>query len=183
MQGRWAPLARLVASIALTGGVALTASSAGAAAASPGGPALVAYLGAEQIPLGTVASYHCHDRDYPVIRCFLTAAERAAEEAAPGAGAGGSFGALASPASFLSPYVRWYRDANNAGPSFESYVYEADLASIGWDNQISSFTPLNGGHPLWWAGANRTGTKWDWGTAPMPTLGAANDQFSSADKG
>ena len=129
-----------------------------------------------------MASYHCHDRDYPVIRCFPTAAQRAAEEAAPGA-VSGSGAALASPASLLSPYVRWYRDANNAGPSFESYVYEADLASIGWDNQISSFTPLNGGHPLWWAGANRTGTKWDWGTAPMPTLGAANDQFSSADKG
>ncbi|MGC8633957.1 MAG: hypothetical protein ACP5VP_04730 [Candidatus Limnocylindrales bacterium] len=78
---------------------------------------------------------------------------------------------------------RWYRDANNSGPSFESYAYEADLASIGWEDQISSFTPLNGGHPLWWAGANRTGTKWDWGTAPMSTLGAANDQISSADKG
>lgn len=182
MQGRRGPLAWLVVSIALTGGVALTASSGGAAAASAGGPAPVAYLGAQQIPLGSVARYHCHDRDYPVIRCFLTAAQRAAEEAAPGAGSG-SNALPANPASFLSPYVRWYRDANNSGPSFESYVYEADLASIGWDNQISSFTPLNGGHPLWWAGANRTGTKWDWGTAPMSTLGAANDQFSSADKG
>lgn len=182
MQVRRGPLARLVASIALTGGVALTVSSAGAAAASPGGPALVAYLGAGQIPLGTVARYHCHDRDYPVIRCFLTAADRAAEEAAPDAVSGNDT-FLANPASLLSPYVRWYRDANDSGPSFEAYVYEADLASIGWDNQISSFQPLNGGHPLWWAGANRTGTQWDWGTAPMATLGAANDQISSADKG
>lgn len=182
MRGRRGPLARLVASIALTGGVALTVSSAGAAAASPGGPALVAYLGAGQIPLGTVARYHCHDRDYPLIRCFLTAADRAAEEAAPDAGSGSS-PVLARPASLLSPYVRWYRDANNSGPSFEAYVYEADLASIGWDNQISSFTPLNGGHPLWWAGANRMGTQWDWGTSPEATLGASNDQISSADKG
>ncbi len=182
MQGRWGPLARLVVSIALTGGVALTVSSGGAAAAPPGGPALVAYLGAQRIPLGTVASYHCHDRDYPVIRCFLTAAERTGEEAAPDAVSGRGT-VLASPASLMSPYVRWYRDANNSGASFEAYVYEADLASIGWDNQISSFTPLNGGHPLWWAGANRSGTKWDWGTAPMATLGAANDQISSADKG
>ena len=182
MRGRREPLARLVASIVLTGGVALAAPTTGVAAASPGGPALVAYLGAEQIPLGTVASYHCHDRDYPVIRCFLTAADRAAEEAAPDAVSGNDT-FLANLASLLSPYVRWYRDANYSGASFESYVYEADLASIGWDNQISSFTPLNGGHPLWWAGANRTGTKWDWGTAPMSTLGAANDQISSADKG
>ena len=182
MRGRWGPLGRLVASIVLTGGVALAASTPVAAAAPPGGPALVAYLGAQRIPLGTVASYHCHDRDYPVIRCFLTAAERTGEEAAP-VSVSGRGTVLASPASLMSPYVRWYRDANNSGASFESYVYEADLASIGWDNQISSFTPLNGGHPLWWAGANRSGTKWDWGTAPMSTLGAANDQFSSADKG
>ena len=74
MRGRWGPLGRLVASIVLTGGVALAASTPVAAAAPPGGPALVAYLGAQRIPLGTVASYHCHDRDYPVIRCFLTAA-------------------------------------------------------------------------------------------------------------
>lgn len=182
MIGRRGPLARLVASIALTGGLALTVSTAGAVAESPGGPALVAYLGAQRIPLGTVASYHCHDRDYPVIRCFLAAADRAAEEAAPGAGTG-SGAVLANPTSLTGPYVRWYRDANYSGASFDAYVYEADLASIGWDNQISSFTPLNGGHPLWWAGANRMGTKWDWGTVPMATLGAANDQISSADKG
>ena len=95
MRGRRGPLARLVASIVLTGGVALAAPTTGVAAASPGGPALVAYLGAEQIPLGTVARYHCHDRDYPVVRCFLTAADRAAEEAAPGARSGsGALGAV-----------------------------------------------------------------------------------------
>jgi hypothetical protein len=76
MIGRWRPLARLAASIALTGGVVLAASTPAAAAASPGGPGLVAYLGAQRIPLSSVASYHCHDRDYPVIRCFRTAAER-----------------------------------------------------------------------------------------------------------
>lgn len=110
MIGRRGLLARLVASIALTGGLALTVSTAGATAASPGGLALVAYLGAQRIPLGTVASYHCHDRDYPVIRCFLTAADRAAEEAASGAGSG-SGAVLANPATLMGPYVRWYRDA------------------------------------------------------------------------
>lgn len=141
------------------------------------------YLDGQRIDGREAADFYCHDRDYPVIRCFRTPADRAAEQdrsaRAPDASIVGSVG----PASLLSPYVRWYRDANLSGPSFEAYVYEPDLAAIGWDNRISSFRPLNGGHPLWWAGPNRSGTKWDWGTAAIATLGSANDQFSSTDKG
>ena len=152
-----------------------------AAPATPGVPAV--YLGGQRIDSREAANFYCHDRDYPVIRCFRTPADRAAEEnglaGAPEAAIVDSVGR----ASLLSPYVRWYRDANFSGPSFEAYVYEPDLAAIGWDNLISSFTPLNGGHPLWWTGPNRSGTKWDWGTASVATLGSANDQFSSTDKG
>ena len=152
-----------------------------AAPDAPGVPAV--YLDGQRIDGREAANFYCHDRDYPVIRCFRTDADRAAEEKAPvGASAGAIVGGV-GPASFLSPYVRWYRDASFSGPSFEAYVYEANLAAIGWDNMISSFTPLNGGHPLWWTGPNRSGNKWDWGTASVANLGAANDQFSSTDKG
>ncbi len=152
-----------------------------AAAAANGVPAV--YLSGQRIDAREAVNYSCHDREYPVIRCFRTAADRAAEESglagAPETAIVGSVG----PASLLSPYVRWYRDANFSGPSFDAYVYEPDLAAIGWDNQISSFVPLNGGHPQWWTGSNRSGTKWDWGTASMATLGSMNDQISSTDKG
>lgn len=135
---------------------------------------MVAYLGAKRIALSETADLHCHDRDYPVVRCFLTAEERASEELA----------AAAVPAGvdLLNPYVRWYRDANFTGPSYEAYYAVPDLASIGWDNMISSFSPLNGGHPLWWSGPHESGTKWDWGTAAIANLGSANDQFSSVAK-
>ncbi len=141
----------------------------------------VVYLGAQRIDPGAIVDLYCHDRDYPVIRCFLTAEQRATEEVQA---AGGIEAATLDPTAtaLLSPYVRWYRDTNFAGPSFEAYLAEPDLAAIGWDNKISSFTPLNGGHPAWWSGPNRTGTKWDWGTASVGVLGAANDQFSSVAK-
>ncbi len=152
-----------------------------AAPATNGVPAV--YLDGQRIDGRAAVNFACHDRDYPIIRCFRTPADRAAEENRV---AGASHVAIAgsvAPAALLGPYVRWYRDASFSGPSFEAYVYEPDLAVLGWDNQISSFTPLNGGHPLWWTGPNRSGTKWDWGTASAATLGAANDQFSSTDKG
>jgi hypothetical protein len=85
--------------------------------------------------------------------------------------------------ALTEPLVRCYCDSNSTGPSFEAYLYEPDLAATGWDNLISSFTPLNGGHTLWWTSPNRSGNRWDWGTASVATLGAANDQISSTDKG
>ena len=152
-----------------------------AAPATNGVPSV--YLDGQRIDGHGAGSFYCHDRDYPVIRCFRTDADRAADENAPATAPEAAIAGSAGPASLLSPYVRWYRDANFSGPSFDAYVYEANLAAIGWDNLISSFAPLNGGHPLWWTGPNRSGTKWDWGTASVATLGAANDQFSSTDKG
>ncbi len=171
---------RFVIAIAVLGLAALP-MTVSAAPPTNGVPAV--YLDGQRIDGREAANLFCHDRDYPVIRCFRTAADRAAEAKGLAGAPDGTVAGSIGPASLLSPYVRWYRDANFSGPSFEAYVYEPDLAAIGWDNQISSFMPLNGGHPLWWAGPNRTGTKWDWGTASAATLGAANDQFSSTDKG
>ncbi len=180
MHGYQGRRSRWVIGFAVLGLLALPMTVSAAPAAN-GGPAV--YLDGQRIAAGEAANFSCHDRDYPVIRCFRTAADRAAEEnglaGAPEAAIVGTVG----PASLLSPYVRWYRDANFSGPSFDAYVYEPDLAALGWDNLISSFMPLNGGHPLWWIGPNRTGNRWDWGTASVASLGAANDQFSSTDKG
>ncbi|MGC8633961.1 MAG: hypothetical protein ACP5VP_04750 [Candidatus Limnocylindrales bacterium] len=175
MTGRRGPLARLVASIALTGGLALSVSSAGAAAASPGGPALVAYLGAQRIPFSTAASYHCHDREYPVIRCFHSRAELEADEQ-------GAPTPTLAPQQLLSPFVRWFQDANYVGAFLDAYDPYPDLSVIGWEDQIGSFTPVNGSHPIWFQGANYTGVMWDWGTSPEATLGNADNRIVSVQK-
>ena len=135
-----------------------------------------ATLDGAPIPLGSVAQFACHDRDYPLIRCFRSAAARDADLAAAVPGV------AASSPQLLSAFVRWYRDAYYGGPSFEAYNSYPDLSVIGWSKQISSFMTLNGGHPVWWQGTNYTGTGWDWGFASEPTLGSANDQISSVEK-
>lgn len=169
---------RLITAWALLAVVAASAMPVAASANSANESGPVAFLGAERIALNRASEFHCHDRDYPVIRCFGTAAERTTE----GERFARRSDISSSGTSFLSPFVRWYRDASFGGPSFEAYLAEPDLAAVGWDNQISSFKSLNGGHPLWWTGANQSGTKWDWGTASVGSLGAGNDQFSSVGK-
>ncbi len=137
---------------------------------------LHATLDGAPLSLQSVAQFACHDRDYPLVRCFRSTAARDADLTAEAPGGPGS-----SP-QLLSAFVRWYRDAYYSGPSFEAYNSYPDLSVIGWNKQISSFVTLNGGHPVWWQGSYYTGTGWDWGFASEPTLGSANDQISSVQK-
>ncbi len=166
----------------LIGTVVGTAVPVVAAARTDPESIVVVLLGATVIEPRTAVDYACHDRDYPVIRCFRSPAERAEEQARVASMVAPSDGSPAEALGLLSPYVRWYRDAYYSGPSFEAYDPYRDLGLIGWDNQISSFAPLNGGHPVWWNGPGFTGTKWDWGTAPVANLGSISDQFSSVSK-
>jgi hypothetical protein len=156
----------------LIGSAVLPLAASGAGAAD----GLHATLDGAPIPLHSVGEYACHDRGYPVIRCFGTAAARDADLAAPAPAS------TASSLQLLSAFVRWYRDAYYGGPSFEAYNSYPDLSVIGWNKQISSFMTLNGGHPVWWQGTYYTGTGWDWGLASEPTLDSANDQISSVQK-
>ena len=148
---------------------------AGVGASSQSG--LRAVLEGKPIPLAEVARYTCHDRDYPVIHCFRNAAELDADEQQLASMAS------AAPQQLLTAFVRWYQNANYGGAFFDAYDPYPDLSVIGWARQISSFKPMNGGHPIWWQGANYTGFMWDWGTAQEPTLGGADDQISSVKKG
>ena len=167
----------------VSGTAALAAVPAAAVARTPPANGVVVLLGDTVIEPHTAVDYACHDRDYPIIRCFRSPAERAEEQARAAASTSATAdGSTAEALGLLSPYVRWYRDAGFSGPSFEAYDPYRDLGVIGWDNQISSFMPLNGGHPVWWSGSGFTGTRWDWGTGSVGSLGLANDQFSSASK-
>lgn len=155
--------------------------------ATLGGPAtLRAELNGHPIPLAEISRLHCHDRAYPLIRCFGTSAERDADEAATAlvAGSPASVPAPGIGASTSYPYVRWYRDANYGGPSFDAYVAYTDLGVIGWNDSISSFITYAGGHPRWWQNVGFSGVAWDWGSGvSVGYVGAAaNDQFSSVER-
>jgi hypothetical protein len=166
----WVPPLRVpVLAAALLLGLLVTPAGTSAARLS-------ATLEGRPIALHAVARYPCHDRDYPLIRCFRTGVELEADEAAT------TTVALASQ-QLLSPFVRWYQNANYSGAFFDAYDPYPDLSVIGWANQISSFKPANGGHPIWFQGPNYTGTMWDWGTSAQANLGNADNRIVSVQKG
>jgi hypothetical protein len=173
-------------SVGLAGIVALATVWIASGATTAADPmALTAELDGRPIALGDVSGYHCHDRAYPVIRCFGTALERDRDEGVPEAATkpamdGDSAEAIAAA---TDSYVRWYLDANYGGPSFDASLAYSDLGSVGWNDKISSFSTYPGGHARWWRDVGLTGGSWDWGTTSVPYVGdAANDKFSSVER-
>lgn len=149
--------------------------TAAPASASSTAPVVHAVLDGKPLALGDVYRYHCHDRSYPLIRCFLGAAQRDVDELAA-AGA-------AEVATSVSPYVRWYADRDYLGPSFDATIAYANLGDLGWNDKVSSFSTYPGGHPRWSQDINFGGMRWDWGTASVSYVGdAANDKFSSVER-
>jgi hypothetical protein len=153
--------------------LALSVASTATAGSPAGGPERRAELDGQPIALTDVARHHCHNRDLPLIRCFADAAERDRDMVARSA-------ELAD----ATPFVTWYADANFVKPpSFTAYSSESDLSRYGWNDKISSFHVLNGGHPRWWQDAGNHGTWWDWGSVSISYVGdGANDKFSSVER-
>ena len=178
----WALGVAAVVALAAASAAYATTTAANTTAADQ--MALRAELDGRPIALIDVSRFHCHDRAYPVIRCFGTALERDRDEGVADAAtkpATDGGGAEAITAAAI-PYVRWYLDANYGGPSFDAYIDYRDLGSLGWNDKISSFRTFLGAHPRWWRDIGFTGTSWDWGSTPVLYVGdAANDRFSSVD--
>lgn len=166
------------ASVAVLATALIASSSSITSAATPGG-ATAEYHG-HQIALGEVASHHCHDLAYPVIRCFDSAAERDLDLIVESVAVTTSRLLGPEPEPPTS-YVTWYAAANYGGSSFTASQSYADLGVLSWNDSISSFKSLNGGRPKWWQGTNYTGTSWRWlAGAQVSYVGdSANDQFSS----
>lgn len=75
------PGARLVAAAVLAGLITVgswPATAVGADTTSGIGP--TARLGTTRIELSDVARFYCHDRDYPIIQCFVSTADLLADE-------------------------------------------------------------------------------------------------------
>jgi hypothetical protein len=131
------------------------------------------------IALADVATHHCHDGAYPVIRCFDSAEELAEDVVSYTIDvAGGLLGPEPQPGSY---YVTWYEAANYGGSSFTASASYSNLGIFGWGDRISSFKSLNNGRPKWWRDPSFAGTAWHWlAGAQVSYVGdGANDQFSS----
>jgi hypothetical protein len=131
-----------------------------------------------------VADYHCHDLDWPLVRCFHTEEERDADVLLRGSSKTDDSLLLSSSADLALAsvtYVLWYEHSNFGGASFSASGPVPDLGALGWSNRISSFKSTNGGHPKWWDGTNYSGTAWQWPVSYWVSYvgDMANDRFSS----
>jgi len=153
----------------------LTVASTAAAGSPAGGTERLAQLDGQAIALADVARFACHDRDFPVIRCFTSSAERDRDLVAQ---------ARLTELVTVTQYVTWYDNGSyREPPSFTAFWSEPDLTIYGWNDKISSFRTYNGGHPRWWQDVGNKGTSWDWGTLSISYVGdAANDQFSGVER-
>ncbi len=149
---------------------------------SAAAPELRAVYAGHSIPLLQVSTLHCHDGAYPIIRCFATEAEATADAnriigRAPGIGLG-TGGQASIQATF---YVTFYQDENYGGASWSTTGAISDLSQIGWNDAITSFKSLNGGHPKWWTDSNYSAASAQWAAgAWVANIGSNwNDQFSS----
>jgi Peptidase inhibitor family I36 len=122
------PLIALAIPVAL-----LTGGPASAAAGQP-----TAVLDGRSIAVSQVSRFHCHDLTYPIITCFTSANARDADVARLKASSAGVV--AARPASATSSgYVIAYQFATYAGASVVLTQNYPNLATIGWNDTISSY--------------------------------------------
>jgi hypothetical protein len=105
------------------------AMPAGASAVSPNN-GLRAYLDGRPLKLSDVADWYCDDFSYPVIECYSDAGDLEVRTAA-----------LLSFSSF--DYVTIYDYGTFTGPYMQVSQDYTILATIGWNDRISSFKARN----------------------------------------
>jgi hypothetical protein len=179
-----ARLSRLWTVAVLVVSIALIAPSGVAA----GDPTIRADLNGRPIPPSQVGQWYCHDFDYPLIRCFRTAAELDAAVASLGYQPLGPRTSTsdgvdpASPTGVLAvSYVHVYVDANYQGNSAYFSVNYANLGLIGWNDKISSFVGLDSATGQFFESVNYTGFIFGWccNSAVSYVGNSSNDRFSA----
>ena len=128
---------------------------------------LKAYLDGRPIPLTDVSSYFCDDFSYPVIQCSVSPLAATAR---------------ATVASLFTSvdYVTIYEQATYGGVYMNVSQDYAALATIGWNDRISSFRARNSDTGTffvdWWFG----GSQWSFCcNTQQSSLGGYDDSFSS----
>ncbi len=130
---------------------ALAAGMAGTVQANTGGEAAVqADVDGRPIAVSDIPGYFCHDRDYPAIHCFRTAAALQAAIASRPSG-------LAIEAAAASDYVIVYAGLSYSG----TYLYISQnydtLFTVAWNDRIRSYRGLNGASGVFWTDWYATG--------------------------
>jgi len=141
------------------------------------GPPIRADLEGRPIPGVDVGRYACHDLDFPLIRCFDTAAEL---ETAVAEHHTQSSNLEIDATTGDSGYAKVYPDIELQGlPAVFSVAYD-DLRVIGWNDRISSFEGLAGGGTFY-RDIFRNGVSYPFGPYHIVTYvgDAYNDTFSS----
>jgi len=154
-----------------------------APAVEGGGDELRAELDGRPIPPTDAGNYYCHDFDYPLIRCYRTAAELedAVARRAVGRGVDGRDSGQGDVGTTALSYVRVFSDAYFKGMSaYLNQPYDR-LGDIGWNDRISSFTALTSAGGRFWQ--HMYGGGWAYAFCCLQSVGyvgdAYNDQFSS----
>jgi len=132
-----------------------------------GGPQLTADLDGSTIALAQVGNWYCHDFAWPRIHCFST-----------GARLDSAVASLTSTSSIT--YMTVYDYTAYQGP----YMYFSQdytvLATIGWNDRVSSFIVHNSQSGAFWTDWFYTGTRYDWCcNQGLASLGSYDNVFSS----
>lgn len=156
-------------------GVMAIAALAGLAAPVAAQDGLSATLDGGRLRVDRIPSYHCHDFDLPVIRCFSTAEGLAADIARRLSGS-------RDPALLLGGYVTVFEHSNQGGASLSLASDASSLAAYGWNDRISSFQS-NGTSGTFREHSPPGGFSFGFGpTTRVDTLSATyNDKFSALD--
>lgn len=157
-------------------GTLLLASFVGPAAASAtpavasdshARPSLRADLDGAPINPVNVGTHFCHDFAFPQIHCFSTAADLEAAVAPIVNTAGVNWVAGFDYTSFQGPYM------------YFSQNYSV-LATIGWNDRISSYIAVNSQSGRFWTDWFFSGTSYSFCcNQQIPSLGSYNNTFSS----
>jgi len=139
---------------------------------------LTAMLDGHRIDLQRVSDYHCHDLDYPVIRCYRSAEDL---DRAIADRVGRDPGSLSPQGVTAVAYVRVYTDASYGGTSLLISTPYDHLGAVGWNDRISSFKTLTSAGGSFWQHDLHSGWAYPFCcSSTVPYVGDAyNDQFSS----
>ncbi len=154
--------------------IAIAASAPAAAPARASAPAGAASadLDGRAIALEQVGSLHCHDLDYPRIHCFTT------EEDLQSAVAAESAGLLTAVRG--TAYVEIFENPSYGGAAMVVSQDYTVLATIGWNDRISSFKAVNAATGRFYGDWFYGGSAWSFCcNQAASSLGAFSDTFSS----
>ena len=133
-------------------------------------PDVRADLDGRAIPLSAVGRFHCHDFAYPVIHCFASSQglDTAVEPIL---------------ATTALDYVAIFEFAGYGGAAMYVSSDYTVLATIGWNDRISSFKARNSLSGRFWTDWFYTGSQYAFCcNTTFPSLGSWDNTFSSVQR-